>query len=144
MMAANSIASLAVKLSADASDFDKELGRAESRLNGFAAKITSPLNLGRGLGQSLTESIGNPLQAIMTDVGRFTALLPGLSVFGEAIAHPVREAEKAMGRLRDLAREAETVGVGPQFYRSIQLAAGAESETMEKALVRLARLKGEV
>src|SRR5262245_37514278 len=114
-MAANSIASLAVKLTANAEDFDKELGRAEQRLTGFANRLASPLNLARGVGGSVTDLLVNPFNSLLTDVTRFGVLLPGIGLGMAAIAHPVVAAEAAMERLVHLGKDAEDIGVSTQF-----------------------------
>lgn len=136
------IATLSVKLTADAVDYDKQIHNAEKRLQGFADKVASPLNAARGIGGGLASAVTNPFTSLVSDAGRFAAILPAVGLGAAAMVHPIVQAEEAMERLHTLSKKSEKMGVGAQFLRGIELTAGSESESAEKAITRLLKAQG--
>jgi hypothetical protein len=138
------VATLAVKLTADAQGFEKTLQGAERKMNTFATKITSPLNALRGFGSGISDSIGKPFGTLLTDVTRFTSLIPGLGAASAAMAHPIQAANEAMDRLDKLEEASARIGIDPQFLRGMQIAAEGEAGAIESVMSKLLRFQGQL
>ncbi len=135
-------------LSLDGDGFTKSLAAAKQQAVGFSKDVTQHINLAGksfaglgGIASGVTGTLRGSLTALTAGLGAFTAAIPGLSIFGAAIAHPLEAAERAMQRTVELAKDAEDIGVGTQFMRALQLAAGPEAEAASKAMLKLMNLK---
>jgi hypothetical protein len=143
-MARYDVATLAVKLVGDAQGFEKTVQGAERRMQGFANKLSQPLNAIRGMGAGIQSALVNPFQSLVTDATRFASIIPGMGVAAEAIAHPIRTAETAMLRLTQLNEDANRIGVNPQFLRALRLHAEGEAGAIQSVLSRVLKFQAQL
>lgn len=143
-MAKVDIGNLVVKISGNAEALDKEIQGAERRLTGFANKISSPLNALRGLGGGITNLVGGPINSLITDVTRFTGLIPGLGAISEVLAHPLEAAKESMERLDKLGEDASRIGLDTQFLRGLQIAAEAEVGSIGSVMPKLLKFQAQL
>lgn len=146
MAGKTSVGELCVVLTASAENFDKVLSGAESRMTNFAAQISKPLNLARGIGGGLSDMLSAPFAALTTDVSRFAAAIPGMQEFAGLIdmRKHIDAVYNSIDRTMELSREANRLGVDPQFLRGLQAAAGPEAEAVEKGMLKFTRILGEL
>lgn len=139
-----SIAELNVKLTASADQFDKVIGDTERRLAGFASTIASPFNAIRGIGGGLYDALAMPMAMLVTDMTRFTSLIPSLGGLSMALAHPIENAQEAMERLDKLGEDSSRLGLDAQFLRGMQIAAEAEAGAIAPVMSRLLRFQSQL
>jgi hypothetical protein len=143
-MARYDVATLAVKLVGDAQGFEKTLAGAERKMQSFANKLAAPVNMLRGVAGGISDTMINPFNALLTDMTRFTSMIPGFGAISAAIASPIKAAETAMKRLDELGDQAERIGVGGQFLRGLQIGADDEAAAIEPTLLRLLKFQSQL
>lgn len=143
-MARLDIATLAVKITGSATELDKEIDRAGKRLAGFSNTLTGPMNQIRGIGTGISDMVAKPIGSMITDITRFTSMIPGLGAISGVMAHPVKAAEDAFHRLDALGDQAKRTGLGAQFLRGLQLAADEEAGSIEPTMLKLLKFQSQL
>ncbi len=135
------IGSLAVQLSANSSQFNKDLDSAEKRWKSFGAMVSTPFRGAAGainLPTAAVQGFLGPIQQLATSlpfIGTSLASLAGAGGFTVML-------KEQSGKILEMARNADKLGMTYAQLAGMKLAAGPAAENIVPTMARLERQLG--